>query len=452
MNPNKKEGLMVRLRPEFQKEIFTKLLKQYGFKQGSSLLNKTHGIIYHYRNLRVKYIPSKLIKKVAKLTGFKESQIKMNVLDTITEKKGREESLKIGHKIIKENLKRFRKEIPEVKELVDNNVINVEKWFNKYLKLINFGTRQFKEITVKGNKIKLRYTNYSNGKKKEFVNYLPRKIRLDKDFQYFFGLWCGDRLGSGRFGVVNKNKKINFVTKKHLERLYQSPEFVLIYSQELKEKPKLDYRINKIIKAKSSFDRDGNPIIGYSVSVGIKNRILFSFFDYLLKNIKDLFDVLPNKNIFFAGLFDAEGNVFWEDSCFRWSCKNKELTKIYIKQLKKLNLFNRFDGQNIVTNNLEEFKNNILPFIKHPDKLNKANLLCYNNGYLDSRFLNILKTVKERGGSTNKDLAKVLKRVKLYSQLKFLERFEYIKKEGYPHKNYITMRGLKEIQGGEGSV
>src|SRR3989338_6961666 len=49
-------------------------------------------------------------------------------------------------------------------------------------------------------------------KKKTFINYLPAEIPLDNDFQYFFGLWCGDRLGRGRFGIANKNKEINFYT------------------------------------------------------------------------------------------------------------------------------------------------------------------------------------------------------------------------------------------------
>jgi repressor of nif and glnA expression len=52
----------------------------------------------------------------------------------------------------------------------------------------------------------------------------------------------------------------------------------------------------------------------------------------------------------------------------------------------------------------------------------------------------------------NADLAKRLKRVKVYSQLKFLEKYGYICKKDYPNKNYITMKGLKELQRGQGYV
>ena len=134
--------------------------------------------------------------------------------------------LRFGRNTRKEQLKKFREDIPEISELIEKKNLNLEKWFNNYIKLINFGARQFKETKIEENKLKLRYTNYSNSKRKEFINYLPRRIKLDEDFQYFFGLWCGDRLGSGRFGVVNKNKTINFVTKNYLEKLYQKPEFI----------------------------------------------------------------------------------------------------------------------------------------------------------------------------------------------------------------------------------
>ena len=73
---------------------------------------------------------------------------------------------------------------------------------------------------------------------------------------------------------------------------------------------------------------------------------MFSFFDYLYKNLDKVLNLIPNKYIFFAGLFDAEGNVFLEDGCLRWSCLDQEKVEIYKKHLKELNLFDRYDGCN----------------------------------------------------------------------------------------------------------
>ncbi|MBU0962919.1 MAG: hypothetical protein KKD48_03365 [Nanoarchaeota archaeon] len=347
----------------------------------------------------------------------------------------------LGQKIRHNQLRKWRKDIPSIKEIIKKDYIYFEKWFLKYEKLINFGCRQIIKKEANGNKLKLIYSNYSKSEKKIFTNYFPLKIKVDKDFQYFFGLWCGDRLGSGRFGVGNKNKEINLYTKYYLKKLYQKPEFILTYNQGIK-KPKLDYKIDKYYINKAETN-----IRGYCISVGIKNGIMFTFFDYLYKNLDKILTYFPNPYIFFAGLFDAEGNVFLEDSCFRWACLDKEKVSIYKKHLKKLNLFKRYDGCNLVTYNKNTFSKEILPHIKHPDKINKTNLICYSCGKLEDRFLEILKLIKNNPSITNKKLSKVLKRTKRYSQTMFLKKLGYIKSENYPKQLFITPKGLDEIQG-----
>jgi len=174
---------------------------------------------------------------------------------------------------------------------------------------------------------------------------------------------------------------------------------------------------------------------------------MFSFFDYLYKNLNEVLNLLPNRYIFFAGLFDAEGNILLEDNCFRWSCLDEEKVKIYIKHLKELNLFNRYDGCNLVSYNKEIFTKEILPYLKHSAKINKSNLVCYKTGKLENRFLEILNLIKNNHGITNLELAKVLKRVKRYSQTRFLENLGYIKTMNYPKQLFITQKGLEEIQG-----
>ncbi len=101
---------------------------------------------------------------------------------------------------------------------------------------------------------------------------------------------------------------------------------------------------------------------------------------------------------------------------------NEERVKIYIKNLKKLNLFDRYDGCNLISYNKEKFAKEILPYLKYPNKINKTNLICYGKGKLENRFIGILEFIKNNPGINNKGPAKVLKRGKRYAQTKFLEK------------------------------
>ena len=159
------------------------------------------------------------------------------------------EGLEIGRIRRREQLKLFRDSIPSVVELVEGNCINLEKWFGCYRRLIDFGCRQIKGINVNEDSLEVIYTNYSNGKKKLFATLLPRKICLDADFQYFLGLWIGDKSGGGRIGIMNKNKEINMFTCNYLMKLHQKCEFVIhVHSDEI---PALDYHIDKVVRINS---------------------------------------------------------------------------------------------------------------------------------------------------------------------------------------------------------
>ncbi len=66
---------------------------------------------------------------------------------------------------------------------------------------------------------------------------------------------------------------------------------------------------------------------------------------------------------------------------------------------------------------------------------------------MDDRFKNILLCINDNPGKTAKELAKIIGRKKVYSQIKFLCRKVYSKTEGYPMKFYITEKGIEEIRG-----
>jgi len=424
----------VEVNPKFRKELF----KEHG--SVTNLANKlnTSGIMLSaFKNNSLKTIPYKLFKNICKEFHISNKERDKHIKYFYTHKEICNKGLIIGRNFRKRQLKNWRKELPSVNKIIGKKRLDLEKWFESYLKLINFGCRKFKKIRKEGNKIIIQYYNYSNSKKRLFHNILPRRIKIDKDFQYFFRLWCGDRVGKGRFGVVNQNEDINLITIKYLKKIYQKPKVVLMINPNIKI-PDLKINIEKIMKYKS--------LKTYGVYVYSQNNILFTFFDYLAQNLNTTLSVLPNKNIFFAGLFDAEGNVFLEDRCLRWSCKTKKYLRVYQRHLKDLDLYHRYDGSNFVTYNLQTFLDAVYPFIKHKNKINDIRLLCNLNGKLKNRFLNILKEVYKKPCAKIKELAKGLKRAKLYSQIRFLEDTGYVYIKEYPKKVYLTEKGLKELR------
>ncbi|MBC8500615.1 MAG: hypothetical protein ISS25_00935 [Nanoarchaeota archaeon] len=433
-------NLRIILNPEFKKEIFDELFKKHSSSKSSVILNISRGTLYHYKNNRVESVSFTIIEKIRRLLDLSKEEINKNSIEILKSEEVRDKGLVFGRKFRRIQLKKFREKIPKVKNIVEDNFLNLEKWFSFYKKLIDFGCREIKSIQRENNILKVKYTNYAKGKKKLFTILLPRKIKLDEDFQYFFGLWVGDKAGGGRIGVINKEKVLNLYTAEYLRKLYQRPEFVLYIHKKTKLR-KLNYDIDKIIRINSSYQ-------GYAISVHATNGVLKSFFEYLEKDLDEFLNLIPNRNVFFAGLFDAEGNVFLEDHCFRWSCKDQINIKIFSSYLKETGLFHRFDGSNIVTYNKEVFSKSILPFIRHPVKINDSQFICFKKGILNERFKEILRVINNNPGKKANEIAKALKKVKLFAQLRFLEDNNYIHRKSYPHKIYITNKGVASLSHG----
>ncbi|MEK6878765.1 MAG: hypothetical protein AABY22_04120, partial [Nanoarchaeota archaeon] len=132
---------------------------------------------------------------------------------------------------------------------------------------------------------------------------------------------------------------------------------------------------------------------------------------------------------------------------FRWACKNKDLIKIYSKFLSDIDLYDSYDGSSLVSYNKEEFYNNILPYLKHGKKINLTKLLCKGKGILPSEYCIILNYIKNNPNSNSIDIAKALKKIKLYSELKLLSDFGYISYKDYPYEFKITSKGIKSLGG-----
>lgn len=355
------------------------------------------------------------------------------------ETKGYEKALALGRKLRNEQLKRWKNQLPSIKKLFVGNVLDLEKWFNFYRKLLETGPRKIKKLKCNKNVLSVTYSNYSKGKLKDFTVKLPRKIKIDSEFEYFFGLWCGERTGGGRIGILNKSPELLQFTSNFLKKkLYQKPEFVLLTGSKFQKRPKLPFKITCLQKVKGMCG-------DWVVSVHSRNGILKTFFYYLHNYLSDVLKFLQNKNVFFAGLFDAEGNIFFEDGDFRWSCKNLRDVEIYKKYLRRLDLFKRYDGSNLVTNSIVTFVKLILPYLKHKNKINGCRLLVFGKGYLDKKFRRILTIIKANENGSVSELGKIANRKRLWSQIRFLENYKYITSQGYPKRVFITSKGLTEL-------
>ena len=279
-----------------------------------------------------------------------------------------------------------------MKEIIEGNELSFEKWFDSYYKLINFGIRKFNYIKKEKKVIEISYTTHSKNIKKEFIIKFPKKIKLDKEFIYFFGLWCGDRAGGKRFGICNQNNEIIKFTEYFLEKNYQKIEKILYIHKDLPI-PKISYDKVYLI------DKE---IKGWVLSVHSINGILASFFHYVQSYLEYLLSNIKNKNPFFAGLFDAEGNVSLYNKSFRWACSNQKLIEIYSSFLKEEGLYHSYDGHCIISNNLNKFYKDIFPYLRHTNKRNLVELMVKGRGVLQSLHKNILIHIKDFPGSSAK--------------------------------------------------
>ena len=419
----KKEMDMVVLIPKFQKILFQRVVDKFG---GSLKASKVLGIpavsIRGYKNLRFKSVPKKIINKLLEHNITNSLELNKKTKSIFNKKELTKKNLDKGRKIRNQKLKEWKKEIPELKLILNKNSLDFERWFYSYKKLINFGARKFNYIKKERDYLEVSYTTHSNKDKKEFILKFPRKIVIDHRFIYFFGLWCGDRAGGKRFGICNQNKDILDFTEDFLKKNYQNVEKILYISKSLKE-PDIFYDKKFII------DKE---IKGWVLSVHSINGIFSSFFYYLQNYLEDFLRKINNLECFFAGLFDAEGNVSLYNKSFRWACKNEKLVNIYSKYLNKVGLYDRYDGCCLISYNKNSFYNNLLPYLKHGKKIKHSLFLCKGEGEIPEDLKKVLIYLKKNPLSTQKEIAKALKKSKVYSELGLLREFGFILVEGHP--------------------
>ena len=431
----KKDSHMIKINSSFQKEMFTRVINKYGdsFKS-SKALKLPASSIRAYKNLYFQSIPKRIIQNLLNLKIITSFELDKNTISYFNKEDQIRNCLDKGLESRKEHFRKLREKIPSLREILSSSGLDVLKWFESYQNFLNIPFRKL-EIRYEKEYFTLTYQNFDRTEVKEFSVKIPHFFKLDDEFIYFFGLWCGDRSGGKRFGICNKNPEVLRFTENFLRKHHQKIEKILIVSKGVKE-PNIPYDKKFVI------DNDKK---GWVLSTHSNNGVLSSFFHYLQSHLDIFLSNIQKKEIFFAGLFDAEGNVSLYNKSFRWACKKDSLIKIYSKHLQDIGLFQRYDGDCLISYNLPRFYDKIFPYLKHGDKLNKTLFLCTGNGKLPTEHLEILNHLKKEPMKTAQEIAKALKKNKIYSELRLLTDFGFISSYGYPHKFEIASKGLKSL-------
>src|SRR3989338_6623493 len=314
----KKSQYLVKLQPNFQERLFKKVVETFGssLKAGDAL-KVPPSSVRGYKNMYFDSISSTLLNNLCKLRITNQREIKKYTLVIINRTEQIEKNLMNGR--IKRNnyLKLLKNSIPSLSSIIVEDYLDLSKWFDYYIPLLNTGLRKVK-AKEKDKFIIMNYDNFTREGFKHFEKKIPKLIKINEEFLYFLGLWCGDRAGGKRFGICNKNEEIIHFTEQILKKYGQDVEKILYIHKSI-HCPNMKYDKKFII------DKD---IKGWVLSVHSTNGILSSFFHYLQSNLAFILEQYDNYP-FFAGLFDAEGNVSLHNRSFIFACKKEINIKIY---------------------------------------------------------------------------------------------------------------------------
>lgn len=135
--------------------------------------------------------------------------------------------------------------------------------------------------------------------------------------------------------------------------------------------------------------------------------------------------------------------------------KNLPQKIILEKLLRKQGYHFRYDSYSFVIGNRKEtrikdfkiFEKQILPYMKHEKKKKEAKEL-FDGILIQDSFKSLLEIIVKNPGITHNELLNFINKKKCYRELKALKRSNFIKYEEYPYKYFITVNGLKWIDGG----
>lgn len=423
---------LIRLASPFQRKLFEKVIAKYkGSINAEKILKIPASSIRGYKNLYFCLVKQDLLIKLINLEFLTESELSKNTLEILSKEALIGSNLHGGRLKRLNKLKNMRILLPSVKSLITNNELNFLRWFEKYHNLLDSGFRK-STFFSKEAFLHITYNNFVKKENKRFEVQIPEKFSLNERFSYFFGLWCGDSAGGKRFGIVNQDEPILAFAEEFLKEMHQNVEKILYFS-ELIEEPKVTFDKKYILKTDKK---------GWVLSVHSSNGILTSFFNYLYDNLEEFLNFL-NLDSFFAGLFDAEGNVSLYNRSIRLACKDKEKVRIYTKFLEKEGFSIKYDGGCMVIYNLNLFFDKVYLYIIHSKRKKLLQFLCTGKGEMPITFQEVIDYIIKHPNCTQKEIAKALKKTKVFQELKLLCDFEYLCHKGYPFRYFTQHRSPK---------
>ncbi len=471
---NIKNDLCVEIRPEFQKRVFSELIKKYGGSTNlSKVLPKSASMLRNYKQCRSRNISLSILTEAINLAGIAKEELEKNIIRKFSKNEEIERILKEGREIRKAKIKELFNSNVLLNEILKENENGLEldivgwfsktNWLNKIKKQVGI-IRNIREIK-RDRELVIQYEVYNKRtiKFEKHIIVLPEKMKIDEDFLYFLGLRYGDGSNGARVGIVNKNINLIEWTANFLRRIMPKNKVrgdIYVYKKEVfmfLDKLKAD--MENIVDYLGIYDLTNKERKGvYVLYVYLTNE----FFNRIYNNIVEQMDILfkklniQQKGAFLAGFFDAEGNVNKRDKNFRWSQKTPHKVKMIKDLLKKEGYHLRYDGSNLIIGHkkeiwkedLERFKEQVLPHIKHPDKRKEAKELLEGYYVMDT-YKKIAKIIQKNEGINSQQIAQVAKRMRCHRELTALTEAGFLvrtrKRVDESFKYGITEKGYQWI-------
>lgn len=286
--------------------------------------------------------------------------------------------------------------------------VDVLRWLDKirYIRRLQSirGVARLIGMNVNKEILTLRYHVFVRADSK-FVartSVLPRFLILNEDTMYFLGLWSGDGAGGGRVGVVNKNLSLLAKSVDLLRKCFRQPQDLIIgnvmSTHRLRgvNRWRQDNLLRGIGVSRISHTVNkkcyGSPVF----SVSVHNSLLKRLLDFLRENLHRVFSSVSaeDRGAFYAGLFDAEGNVNFNlkkrELNFRWATSDPRFAESLMRWLQQDGFYlTHYDGANVKVGcrmetrriEFQRFERLIFPRIFHPEKRSVAHkLLDYSRG------------------------------------------------------------------------
>lgn len=231
---------------------------------------------------------------------------------------------------------------------------------------------------------------------------LPRFLTLNEDMMYFLGLWTGDGAGGGRVGVVNKNPSLLAKSVDLLRKCFRQPQDLIIgnvmSTRRLRgvNRHRQENLLRGIGVSRISYTINKKCYGSLVFSVSIHNNLLRRLLDFLRENLHKVLSSVnaEDRGAFYAGLFDAEGNVNFNlnkrELNFRWATGDPRFAESLMRWLQQDGFYlTHYDGANVKVGcrmetrriEFQRFEKLIFPQIVHPEKRSVARkLLNYSRG------------------------------------------------------------------------